>query len=139
MIGDVLLECELGAGARRRVAGFENHAGRTLLDPGATPLGRVVAGYGNDGDSGFEGCRVGARDRHLPARAAAAAEPVARRLAARSGARARAAASGALEPLPTSSSASRTPSPRSGRATAAAAERLRLDEPRAQRSRAERP
>ena len=22
-------------------------------------LGRVVSGYGNDGDSGFEGCRVG--------------------------------------------------------------------------------
>jgi len=24
------------------------------------PLGRVVAGHGNDGSSGFEGCRVGA-------------------------------------------------------------------------------
>jgi CobQ-like glutamine amidotransferase family enzyme len=30
-----------------------------VLDPGAEPLGRVVAGYGNDGTSGFEGCRVG--------------------------------------------------------------------------------
>ena len=59
MIGDVLLECELVPGERRTVAGFENHAGRTLLDPGATPLGRVVAGFGNDGQSGFEGCRVG--------------------------------------------------------------------------------
>ncbi|MDX6516922.1 MAG: hypothetical protein QOH73_2588, partial [Gaiellaceae bacterium] len=59
MIGDVLLECELVPGERRTVAGFENHAGRTLLDPGATPLGRVVAGFGNDGASGFEGCRVG--------------------------------------------------------------------------------
>jgi CobQ-like glutamine amidotransferase family enzyme len=59
MIGDVLLECELDPGVRRTVAGFENHAGRTLLDPGATPLGRVVAGFGNDGESGFEGCRVG--------------------------------------------------------------------------------
>jgi lipid II isoglutaminyl synthase (glutamine-hydrolysing) len=53
MIGDVLLETELGA-----VAGFENHAGRTRLDPGAEPLGRVVAGFGNDGESGFEGCRL---------------------------------------------------------------------------------
>ena len=53
------------------------------------PLGRVVAGFGNDGASGFEGCRVGARDRHVPPRPAAAAEPVARRLAARPGARAR--------------------------------------------------
>jgi len=59
MIGDVLLECELEPGARRTLAGFENHAGRTYLDNGAEPLGRVVAGFGNDGESGFEGCRVG--------------------------------------------------------------------------------
>jgi lipid II isoglutaminyl synthase (glutamine-hydrolysing) len=62
MIGDVLLECELepGArGARGTLAGFENHAGRTLLDADAEPLGRVIAGFGNDGESGFEGCRVG--------------------------------------------------------------------------------
>ena len=59
MIGDVLLECELEPGVRRTVAGFENHAGRTRLDPGALPLGRVVAGFGNDGESGLEGCRVG--------------------------------------------------------------------------------
>lgn len=54
MIGNVLLETDLGP-----IAGFENHAGRTLLDPGAEPLGRVVSGYGNDGESGFEGCRLG--------------------------------------------------------------------------------
>jgi CobQ-like glutamine amidotransferase family enzyme len=59
MIGDVLLECELEPGMRRTLAGFENHAGRTLLDAGALPLGRVVAGFGNDGESGWEGCRVG--------------------------------------------------------------------------------
>jgi lipid II isoglutaminyl synthase (glutamine-hydrolysing) len=59
MIGDVLIECELERGAMRTVAGFENHAGRTRLDPGAEPLGRVLAGFGNDGESGFEGCRVG--------------------------------------------------------------------------------
>jgi lipid II isoglutaminyl synthase (glutamine-hydrolysing) len=59
MIGDVLLECELEPGAPRTLAGFENHAGRTYLDVGAEPLGRVVAGFGNDGESGFEGCRVG--------------------------------------------------------------------------------
>jgi lipid II isoglutaminyl synthase (glutamine-hydrolysing) len=59
MIGDVLLECELDRGVRRPLAGFENHAGRTLLDAGAEPLGRVVYGFGNDGSSGFEGCRVG--------------------------------------------------------------------------------
>jgi CobQ-like glutamine amidotransferase family enzyme len=59
MIGDVLLECELEPGRRRTLAGFENHAGRTVLDPGAEPLGRVVAGFGNDGESGYEGCRRG--------------------------------------------------------------------------------
>lgn len=59
MIGDVLIECELGEGAHGLVAGFENHAGRTLLDPGSAPFGRVLAGYGNDGECGFEGCRVG--------------------------------------------------------------------------------
>ena len=59
MIGDVLLECELVSGERRTLAGFENHAGRTNLEDGAEPLGRVVAGFGNDGESGFEGCRVG--------------------------------------------------------------------------------
>jgi CobQ-like glutamine amidotransferase family enzyme len=59
MIGDVLLECELEPGVRRTLAGFENHAGRTYLDAGAEALGRVVAGFGNDGESGFEGCRAG--------------------------------------------------------------------------------
>jgi hypothetical protein len=56
MIGDVLLECDW---AGQSLAGFENHAGRTILDEGAEPLGRVVAGYGNDARTGFEGCRAG--------------------------------------------------------------------------------
>jgi lipid II isoglutaminyl synthase (glutamine-hydrolysing) len=56
MIGDVLLDCEW---AGRTLAGFENHAGRTYLDAGTSPLGRVVHGFGNDGESGFEGCRAG--------------------------------------------------------------------------------
>ncbi len=54
MIGNVLLDCDGGT-----LAGFENHAGRTILDQGAEPLGRVVHGSGNDGQSGYEGCRVG--------------------------------------------------------------------------------
>ena len=58
MIGDVLLECELEPGALHTLVGFENHAGRTILDSGAEPLGRVVAGFGNDGQSGYEGCRL---------------------------------------------------------------------------------
>ena len=59
MIGDVLLESALPEAPRQTIAGFENHAGRTVLDDGAAPLGRVVAGYGNDGESGYEGARVG--------------------------------------------------------------------------------
>jgi CobQ-like glutamine amidotransferase family enzyme len=59
MIGDVLLECELDPGVVRTLAGFENHAGRTILDDAAEPLGRVVSGFGNDGESGYEGCRAG--------------------------------------------------------------------------------
>jgi hypothetical protein len=58
MIGDVLLESTLTEAQGRTIAGFENHAGRTRLDEGSAPLGRVVAGYGNDGTSGYEGCRV---------------------------------------------------------------------------------
>ena len=59
MIGDVLLESTLEEAPGRTIAGFENHAGRTVLDAGAPALGRVVSGYGNDGTSGLEGCRVG--------------------------------------------------------------------------------
>ncbi len=56
MIGDVLLDC---AWAGQTLAGFENHAGRTVLHDGAEPLGRVLSGFGNDGASGAEGCRAG--------------------------------------------------------------------------------
>jgi CobQ-like glutamine amidotransferase family enzyme len=58
MIGDVLLECELDPGVPRTLAGFENHAGRTYLDEGADPLGRVVSGFGNNGEDELEGCRT---------------------------------------------------------------------------------
>jgi CobQ-like glutamine amidotransferase family enzyme len=59
LIGDCLLECKFEPGEKRTLAGFENHAGLTRLEAGAEPLGRVVAGFGNDGASGFEGCRLG--------------------------------------------------------------------------------
>jgi len=44
------------AGARRLV-GFENHSGRTFLGDGAKPLGRVIAGAGNNGEDHSEGAR----------------------------------------------------------------------------------
>jgi CobQ-like glutamine amidotransferase family enzyme len=58
LIGNVAIDVDLD-GARRVLAGFENHAGRTHLGPDAQPLGRVLAGHGNTGESGFEGVRRG--------------------------------------------------------------------------------
>ena len=61
LIGNVAIELDddMGLGRRQVLAGFENHGGRTLLSPGAKPLGRVLRGHGNDGHSGFEGVRGG--------------------------------------------------------------------------------
>jgi len=38
------------------LVGFENHGGRTYLGPGATPLGRVLSGHGNNSEDKGEGC-----------------------------------------------------------------------------------
>lgn len=35
--------------------GFENHSGRTYIN-NLNPLGKVKAGYGNNGEDGYEGC-----------------------------------------------------------------------------------
>jgi CobQ-like glutamine amidotransferase family enzyme len=58
LIGNVAIEVNL-AGEPRVLAGFENHGGRTYLGESTTPLGRVLKGHGNDGNSGFEGARAG--------------------------------------------------------------------------------
>ena len=58
LIGNVAIEVDLGDGPRV-LAGFENHGGRTRLGPGEQPLGRVLKGHGNDGESGVEGVRRG--------------------------------------------------------------------------------
>jgi CobQ-like glutamine amidotransferase family enzyme len=61
LIGNVAIEVALdedGSHPSTQVlAGFENHAGRTVLGPGVQPLGRVLRGHGNDGASGMEGAR----------------------------------------------------------------------------------
>jgi lipid II isoglutaminyl synthase (glutamine-hydrolysing) len=54
LIGNVVIETDLGDGPRR-LAGFENHGGRTFLGTGERPLGRVVSGFGNNGRDGYEG------------------------------------------------------------------------------------
>jgi lipid II isoglutaminyl synthase (glutamine-hydrolysing) len=57
LIGNVAIEVALEDGGTRVLAGFENHGGRTHLDEGQQPLGRVLRGFGNDGHSGIEGAR----------------------------------------------------------------------------------
>ncbi len=37
------------------VVGFENHSGKTYLGEGVKPLGKVIKGFGNNGEDGFEG------------------------------------------------------------------------------------
>ena len=56
LIGNVEIEVDL-EGAPQRLAGFENHGGRTYLGDGAQPLGRVIRGFGNNGKDGHEGVR----------------------------------------------------------------------------------
>jgi lipid II isoglutaminyl synthase (glutamine-hydrolysing) len=56
-MGHIALTCDLGQDGERRLVGFENHSGRTYLGPGAEPLGRVIAGSGNNGEDGTEGAR----------------------------------------------------------------------------------
>jgi CobQ-like glutamine amidotransferase family enzyme len=56
LIGNVAIEVDVGSGPQV-LAGFENHGGRTYLGAGATPLGRVLRGFGNNGEDGIEGVR----------------------------------------------------------------------------------
>ena len=41
----------------RTLAGFENHAGKTYLGPSVNALGKVVHGFGNNGEDKLEGVR----------------------------------------------------------------------------------
>ncbi len=56
LIGNLVIQPE---GGDPPLVGFENHGGRTHLGPGAKPLGRVIAGFGNNGDDGWEGAVSG--------------------------------------------------------------------------------
>ena len=53
LIGNIAVESRIWD---QPIVGFENHGGRTHLADGVEPLGRVLHGYGNDGESGYEGC-----------------------------------------------------------------------------------
>lgn len=54
MIGNYKFRCN-SAASGSTVVGFENHSGKTYLGSGLEPLGKVLAGYGNNGEDGTEG------------------------------------------------------------------------------------
>lgn len=56
MIGNFAFECGPESGGST-VVGFENHSGKTYLGDGVQPLGRILAGGGNNGADGTEGVR----------------------------------------------------------------------------------
>ena len=56
LIGNLVYKAD-ALSAAPVVVGFENHAGRTYLREGASALGTVVKGFGNNGEDGTEGLR----------------------------------------------------------------------------------
>lgn len=60
MVGDVVIEMEID-GEVMPVIGYENHSGRTYLGQGVEPLGKVIKGFGNNGEEKvkYEGVRQG--------------------------------------------------------------------------------
>lgn len=56
MIGNYMFACGADSGGST-VVGFENHSGKTYLGGGISPLGTVLAGFGNNGEDKTEGAR----------------------------------------------------------------------------------
>ena len=56
MIGNYMFQC-LSQSGGSTVVGFENHSGKTYLGQGVSPLGRIIKGFGNNGEDGGEGIR----------------------------------------------------------------------------------
>ncbi|MDD2627065.1 MAG: hypothetical protein PHI87_05920 [Candidatus Methanomethylophilus sp.] len=56
MIGDYIFTCEDEKGCFD-VISFENHSGKTFLSSDVLPLGKVITGYGNNGQDKTEGAR----------------------------------------------------------------------------------
>lgn len=53
MIGNYMFSCDALDGYE--IVGFENHSGKTYLGSGLKPIGKVISGYGNNGEDGYEG------------------------------------------------------------------------------------
>jgi CobQ-like glutamine amidotransferase family enzyme len=56
-IGNIMVEAELETGKKLALVGFENHSGRTYLGTGCRNLAKVLKGFGNNGEDGYEGAR----------------------------------------------------------------------------------
>lgn len=57
LVGNIVIRSpELG---KTTLVGFENHGGRTYLGPQSRPLGKVVVGFGNNGEDHTEGAVCG--------------------------------------------------------------------------------
>ena len=56
MIGNYMYQMDDADGGMT-VVGFENHSGKTYLSDKVRPMGKVLAGYGNNGKDGTEGAR----------------------------------------------------------------------------------
>jgi CobQ-like glutamine amidotransferase family enzyme len=61
MIGNLVLEINssLGKFSPKTLVGFENHSGQTFLGKGVEPLGKVISGFGNNGEDKTEGAWKG--------------------------------------------------------------------------------
>lgn len=57
MIGNLVFQCDFlfSDDSDGKVIGFENHSGKTYLGQDIKPLGKVLKGYGNNGEDGYEG------------------------------------------------------------------------------------
>jgi len=57
MIGNTVYDCDFlkTANCDGSLVGFENHSGKTYLGADVKPLAKVVKGFGNNGEDGFEG------------------------------------------------------------------------------------
>lgn len=53
LIGNIAVDSPVSP---QPVVGYENHGGRTFLGPDVEPMGTVMFGHGNNGESGAEGC-----------------------------------------------------------------------------------
>lgn len=57
LIGNLIFECDFlkTESFDGLVVGFENHSGKTYHGPTVKPLGKVIKGFGSNGEDGYEG------------------------------------------------------------------------------------